>query len=75
MKRRIRKKREYPKRRLPLDERHMRALSLLSDIPRKNYEEIAAELGIDRRTLYRWRARTDFERELRKEIDRGGQTL
>ncbi|MFM9327957.1 phBC6A51 family helix-turn-helix protein [Paenibacillus mesotrionivorans] len=63
-----RKKRRgnYPKRRLPLDERHYRAIDLLTTHPRKNHEEIAQELGITRMTLFRWRNRPDFDREYRR---------
>lgn len=54
----------------PLAERHYRAIELLAEVPRKNYDEIAAAVGIDRRTLFRWRERKDFERELQKAIDK-----
>lgn len=65
-KRRIR----YPKRRLPLQPYHYRAIDMLTQVPRMNYEEIASELGVNRRTLFRWRQRPDFDRELRREINR-----
>jgi transposase-like protein len=42
----------------------------MSEIGRcPNYEDIAKKIGVNRRTLYRWRLRKDFERELRKAID------
>ncbi len=39
-------------------------------MPRNNYADIAAELGVDRRTLYRWRLRKDFEHALQLAIRR-----
>lgn len=50
----------------PLDERHYRAIELLTTVPTPNLEEIARACGVDRRTLYRWRQRRDFARELDK---------
>lgn len=66
-----RKKRRgnYPKRRPPLDERHYRAIEMLTRVPRMNYEEIASELGVNRRTLYRWRNRRDFAKAYRELAD------
>ncbi|RAV03036.1 phBC6A51 family helix-turn-helix protein [Paenibacillus sp. YN15] len=69
MARKRKRKGNYPKRRPPLDERHYRAIEMLTRVPRMNYEEIAAELGVDRRTLYRWRERPDFQRAY-KELSR-----
>lgn len=54
----------------PLDERHFRAIEMIADIHRLNYEIIAKRLSVDRRTLYRWRKRKDFAEMLRKTIDR-----
>lgn len=62
---RQRKKRTCP----PLDERHYRAIEMLTKVPRMNYEKIAAELAVNRRTLYRWRERPDFQRAY-KELSR-----
>jgi transposase-like protein len=50
----------------PLDERHYLAIELLTTVPTPNLEEIARACGVDRRTLYRWRQRKDFTRELDK---------
>lgn len=52
-----------------LDARHYRAITLLAD-GRLSYGEIADRIGIDRRTLHRWRIRKDFDRELRKVMTR-----
>lgn len=49
----------------PLDSRHYRAIELISD-GRHKYGEIAARVGVDRRTLLRWRKRKDFDKELRR---------
>lgn len=57
-----RKKRTRP----PLDARHYLAIELLTSVPTQNLEDIAGACGVDRRTLFRWRLRKDFERELRK---------
>lgn len=56
----------YPKRRLPLDERHYRAIEMLTRVPRMTHDEIAQELGICRMTLARWRKRPDFNREYQR---------
>lgn len=61
-----RKKRTRP----PLDDRHRLAIELLTTIPTQNLEDIAKACGVDRRTLFRWRLRKDFERELRKVQER-----
>lgn len=50
----------------PLDERHYYAIELLTTVPTPNLEEIARACAVDRRTLYRWRLRRDFTRELDK---------
>ncbi|MCM3497656.1 phBC6A51 family helix-turn-helix protein [Paenibacillus sp. FSL K6-1566] len=57
-----RKKRARP----PLDDRHRLAIELLTAVPSQNLEDIAQACGVNRRTLFRWRLRKDFERELRK---------
>jgi DNA invertase Pin-like site-specific DNA recombinase len=59
-------------RRTPLSEKHYEAIALLAASGRKRltHERIARKLRINRRTLYRWRQRPDFEQELRKIIDR-----
>lgn len=49
----------------PLDARHYRAIALLAE-GRLGYAETAVIVGVDRRTLQRWRQRKDFDRELRK---------
>jgi hypothetical protein len=49
----------------PLDVRHYQAIALLAD-GRLGYAETAASVGVDRRTLQRWRQRKDFDKELRK---------
>jgi hypothetical protein len=59
---RKRKKRARP----PLDERHYVAIELLTTVPTPNLDEISRICTIDRRTLYRWRQRKDFDKELRK---------
>ncbi|OIB03505.1 hypothetical protein AK95_07800 [Paenibacillus sp. LC231] len=64
------KKKKRRSRRLPLNERHYAAIELLSDVPSRNHEDIAHILGISRMTLYRWRQREDFDKELRKAIMR-----
>lgn len=61
-----RKKRTRP----PLDDRHRLAIELLTTIPTQNLEEIAQACLVDRRTLYRWRLRKDFQREQRKVQER-----
>lgn len=61
-----RKKRARP----PLDDRHRLAIELLTTVPTPTLEETAQACGVDRRTLYRWRNRTDFKREMRKVQDR-----
>ncbi|WP_449601061.1 phBC6A51 family helix-turn-helix protein [Paenibacillus sp. Marseille-Q9583] len=57
-----RKKRARP----PLDERHYLAIELLTTVPTPNLDDIAQACTIDRRTLYRWRQRKDFDKEMRK---------
>ncbi|SMF91202.1 Homeodomain-like domain-containing protein [Paenibacillus uliginis N3/975] len=57
-------------RRPPLNELHYAAIDLLSDVPTRNHEDISHILGISRMTLYRWRQRDDFDRELGKAITR-----
>lgn len=57
-----RKKRIRP----ALDERHYIAIELLTSVPTPNLADIAQACAVDRRTLYRWRKRSDFDRELRK---------
>ncbi|MNW55332.1 hypothetical protein D3C74_329840 [compost metagenome] len=47
----------------PLDDRHYLAIELLTRVPTPNLDEIARACGVDRRTLYTWRHRKDFERE------------
>lgn len=61
----------YPKRR-PLGPLHYAAIELLSACGRDRltYEQAAAKLGVDRRTIYRWRQCPDFQRVLQKAIDR-----
>lgn len=49
----------------PLDERHYLAAALIAS-GECGYGEIALRVGVDRRTLLRWRKRKDFDRELRK---------
>lgn len=61
-----RKKRARP----PLDDRHRLAIELLTTVPTPNLEDIAKACGVDRRTLYRWRLRSDFAKEMRKESER-----
>ncbi|MNM83863.1 hypothetical protein D3C81_959330 [compost metagenome] len=53
----------------PLDERHYQAIALLV-AGRMGYAEIAKAIGVDRRTLHRWRKRKDFDRALRKAFDK-----
>lgn len=57
-------KRGRPK--TPLDVRHYLAIELLTTSPTQNLEDIAKACGVDRRTLFRWREREDFEREYNK---------
>lgn len=70
MKKRI--KRGRPRGLPALDERHYRAIDLLSDLRRggRTLDDIAEELGVDRRTLYRRRQRKDFARLLEREVRR-----
>lgn len=60
-----RKKRSRP----PLDERHYLAIELLTTVPTPNLDDIARACTVDRRTLYRWRQRKDFARELRRKME------
>ncbi|WP_371825312.1 phBC6A51 family helix-turn-helix protein [Paenibacillus soyae] len=53
----------------PLTDKHYDAIRLLASLPHRNQEEIAQELSISRRQLYRWRQRSDFDKALRKAID------
>ncbi|PQP86186.1 phBC6A51 family helix-turn-helix protein [Paenibacillus sp. AR247] len=55
-----RKRRKYP-----LDSRHFIAVELIVSGD-YGYGEIAEILGVNRRTLLRWRKRKDFDKELRK---------
>ncbi|WP_373230367.1 phBC6A51 family helix-turn-helix protein [Cohnella sp.] len=59
------RQKKRPFRRLPLDERHYRAIELLAGL-RDNYGDVAQAIGVSRMTLYRYRKRADFRRELRK---------
>lgn len=61
MSKRKRKKRAL----VPLDARHYQAIELIASGYHK-YGEIAQMVGVDRRTLLRWRKRKDFDMELRK---------
>jgi transposase-like protein len=54
---------------LPLDGRHYYAIELLVQ-GRYDYTEVAEQTGVSRRTLYRWRQRKDFKREINKELKR-----
>jgi hypothetical protein len=56
-----------PSRRPPLSDIHYAAIALLCDIKRPSHEKIARRLGITRMTLYRYRKRPDFQRELKRE--------
>lgn len=58
----------------PLDSRHYRAAELIAAGYHK-YGEIAAMVGVDRRTLLRWRKRKDFDKELRKARVRIGEEI
>lgn len=49
----------------PLDARHYLAVALIAS-GEYSYGEIASRVGVDRRTLLRWRKRKDFDKELRK---------
>ncbi|GIP13985.1 hypothetical protein J1TS5_61550 [Paenibacillus macerans] len=51
---------------MPLDDRHLLAIELLTTVPTPNLEEIARACGVSRRQLYRYRQRKDFVRELDK---------
>lgn len=63
-------KRRKKRRRPDLDDRHRLAIELLTSVPTQNLEDIAQACGVDRRTLYRWRLRKDFQHELRKVQER-----
>lgn len=69
MKRKKKRTGNYRRGRHPLDERHLRAISMLANVPTPTLEEVSAAVGVDRRTLYRWRHRKDFDRLLRMTID------
>lgn len=59
------RKGNYKRGRQPLNEVHYAAIDLLAGkYGRKSKSEIADILGINRRTLYRYRNRADFRREL-----------
>ncbi len=66
------RKHSYPKRRLPLDARHYAAIDMLSEMGRNrpNMAIIGRRLSVDRRTLFRWRQRPDFQAELKHTIMR-----
>lgn len=62
---RKRKKRARP----PLDKRHHRAIELMARrSTHTSMDDIAAEVGVSRRQLYRWMERRDFRSALRKAI-------
>lgn len=54
----------------PLSEIQLYAIELLAITRGANYEDIAKELGISVRTLYRWRQRKDFEAALKVAVKR-----
>lgn len=54
------------RRRAELDDRHYLALELLTTVPTPNLDDIARECSVDRRTLYRWRLRRDFDKAYRE---------
>ncbi|MEI2284439.1 phBC6A51 family helix-turn-helix protein [Paenibacillus polysaccharolyticus] len=58
------------RRRAELDDRHYLAIELLTTVPTPNLDDIARHCYVDRRTLYRWRLRKDFQRELTKAQER-----
>ncbi|GAA4874431.1 hypothetical protein GCM10023310_62650 [Paenibacillus vulneris] len=59
------RKGNYKRGRQPLNDIHYAAIDLLAGkYGRKSKSEIADILGINRRTLYRYRNRADFRREL-----------
>lgn len=63
MSRRKRKKRGHK----PLDRRHFRAVELLARrSTHTSMDDIAEEVGVSRRQLYRWMERRDFRSALRK---------
>ncbi|MCM3175941.1 phBC6A51 family helix-turn-helix protein [Paenibacillus sp. MER 99-2] len=54
------------RRRADLDDRHYLAIELLTTVPTPNLDDIARTCGVDRRTLYRWRLRKDFDKAWRE---------
>ena len=60
-------KRKKQKRR-PLTEQQKKAADLYFEHPR--YSELAALVGVDRCTIWRWMKREDFQRELDRAINR-----
>ena len=60
-------KRKKQKRR-PLTEQQKKAADLYFEHPR--YSELAALVGVDRCTIWRWMKREDFQRELERAIAR-----
>ena len=56
------------RRRDPLSDKHYEAIRLMAELNRRNYDDIAKQLGISRRQLYRWRQRKDFERALQRAV-------
>lgn len=63
-------KKKRKRRRGELDDRHYLAIELLTTVPTPNLDDIARHCYVDRRTLYRWRLRKDFHRELEKAQER-----
>lgn len=62
---RMKRKGNYKRGRPPLNDIHSAAIELLAGkYGRKSCGEIALILGINRRTLYRYRQRLDFQRAL-----------
>ncbi|MFD0675280.1 MULTISPECIES: phBC6A51 family helix-turn-helix protein [unclassified Paenibacillus] len=68
---RRKRKGNYKRGRPPLSPIHYAAVELLAGkYGRKSCEEIAELIGVNRRTLYRWRQRRDFDNALTVEIRR-----
>lgn len=59
-------KKKRKRRRAELDDRHYLAIELLTTVPTPNLDDIARACGVDRRTLYRWRLRKDFDKAWRE---------